>query len=623
MSVYAELKRRNVIRVGTAYVAFSWLVIQVLETLLPIFGLSEATARVIVIILAIGLIPVLVLSWLFELTPEGLKREGEVDHGSSASVDSTRRLDRVVIVLLGAAVVYFAFDKFVLDPARDVEIVEEAMEQAQDKALLSSYGDHSVAVMAFSDLSANGDQEYFSDGIAEEIINLLSRIRNLRVIARSSAFSFKGQNLAASEIAERLNVRYVMEGSIRRAGDRLRITTTMIDASTDTQLWSENFDRDFGDIFAIQDEIAGEVVDMLEMQISGRLPSVNRVDPESYSLYLQARHALNSHQGEAVAEADRLLDRALEIDPGNVAAWVLYPTAYHSLEYWGRLTREEAIASSRRAIDQALQLDPGNTHALISQRQLEQVALDTWEGELDAATYGLSLLPTDIRANAHAAVYLSVFGEFEQSLEYSEYVLAKDPLCANCLRTYMLNLMAMGDYQKATEACNRYRSVTGGSGTYTLGIIQLLQGDAEKALETVEESSTHPFVMMQGRAMANWTLGRTAEYERALAELEASLDNEEFEKYRARPEDYLAGLYAWVGRKDDAFDILEALIDPPRSWGPIRWQVDPIFTSLHEHPRWLALREKEEVSRHHLESYQLDRRFPGPGKVPTYEVPDI
>ena len=349
MSVYAELKRRNVIRVGTAYVAFSWLVIQVLETLLPIFGISEATARIIVIILAIGLLPVLVLSWLFELTPEGLKREGEVDHASSASVDATRRLDRVVIVLLGAAVVYFAFDKFVLDPARDVEIVEEAMEQAQDNALLSSYGEHSVAVMAFSDLSANGDQEYFSDGIAEEIINLLSRIRNLRVIARSSAFSFKGQNLAASEIAERLNVRYVMEGSIRRAGDRLRITTTMIDASTDTQLWSENFDRDFGDIFAIQDEIAGEVVDMLEMQISGKLPSVNRVDPESYSLYLQARYALNSHHGEAVTEADRLLDRALEIDPGNVAAWVLYPTAYSLLDYWGVLTREEAIAFKMEA----------------------------------------------------------------------------------------------------------------------------------------------------------------------------------------------------------------------------------------------------------------------------------
>ncbi len=619
MSLISELQRRNVIRVAMAYIAVAWLVVQVLDTLAPLFGISDGAARIIVIVLVIGLVPALVFAWAFEWTPDGLKRDGEVDHSAPASRHSAKRLDQVIISILALAVVYFAFDKFVLDPARDVDIATEAADQARDEALLGSFGDHSIAVMPFSDLSASQDQEYFSDGIAEEIINLLSRIRNLRVIARSSAFAFKGENLAASVIAERLNVRYIMEGSVRRAGERLRVTTTVIDANTDTQLWSENFDRDFGDIFAIQDEIAGEVVDRLELQIAGKLPAAERVDPESYALHLQARHLLTTRQdSEGTAEAERLLGRALEIDPANVAAWILHWKVYSAMDYWGLLTREEAIALSRKAIDRALELDPGNADALAAHRFLQQDAVDTWEGELDAATYTLTLMPTDVSANALAAGALSNLGQFERSMEYSRYVLGKDPLCASCLRTYMLTLMSAGDRATAEEVCNRYRLVTGGSGTYTLGIIQLLSGDAETALETIANSGTIPFVMVAGRAIANYTLGRTTEFEQALAELEAAVNNEDYAKYRVRPEDYLASVYAWVGRKDDAFEILDRLINPPESWGPQRWNTDPMFASLHDDPRWSTLLEKEEIAPHHIESYQLERRFPGPGKVPTY-----
>ena len=623
MSLFAELKRRNVFRVATVYAAVSWLVIQVIETLLPIFGSNETAARVVVVVLAIGFIPVLIFAWVFEFTAEGLKREGEVDHDSASSRSSAKTLDRVIIAVLAVAVVYFAFDKFILDPARDKDVLAEATQQARDDALVSSYGEHSIAVMPFSDLSAAKDQEYFSDGIAEEIINLLSRIRNLRVIARSSAFSFKGQNLAASVIAERLNVRYIMEGSIRRAGERLRITTTVIDASTDTKLWSENFDRDFGDIFAIQDEIAGEVVDRLEMQISGRLPSADRVDPESYALYLQARHLSGQLSKDATIEADRLLTRSLEIDPSNIAARLFVERIERQKNYWGISTQEEAIANSREAIEKVLELEPANADGLIKERLLDQKSLDTWEGELDGATYALMLLPTGVEANSMAAAELSALFDFERSMVYSKYVLGKDPMCTGCLRTYFTTLMIVGDYERAIDVGERYAVLTGGSGRYTLGFIELLRGNPEKALERIEASETIPFVIAQGRAIVHWTLGNTQDYETALAELEASLLDEQYENYRVRPEDFLAGAYAWVGRESDALDILEKLIDPPRSWGPMHWQVDPIFRNLHEEPRWLALLEKEEISEDHIESYQLDKRFPGPGKVPIYEVPDI
>ena len=604
-----------------AYIAIAWLVVQVLDTLAPLFGISDATARIIVIVLAIGALPTLAIAWIFEWTPDGLKRDGEVDHDSAVSRGSAKTLDRVIIGDLALAVVYFALDKFVLDPARDTQIATEAAEQARDTALISSYGEHSIAVVPFADLSPAKDQEYFSDGIAEEIINLLSRIRDLRVIARSSAFAFKGQNLAASVIAERLNVRYIMEGSVRRAGDRLRITTTVIDASTDTQLWSENFDRDFGDIFAIQDEIAGEVVDRLEMQISGRLPAAERVDPESYALYLQAKHLLTRQNNESAVEANRILQQALDIDPANVAAWIMTARTYRVMQYWGHLSMEEALALARKAIDRALELDPANPEALSARRLLKQDAVDTWEGELDAATYALKLMPTGVDPNAMAAAQLRNLGSYGRSLEYADYVLGKDPLCGSCLRIQMRSLMAVGDYERAEAVGRRLATLTGGGGKYTLGMIQLLQGDAERALETVDNSETIPFVMLAGRAMVTWTLGRTAEYERALAELEA-FDDEEYKNHRVRLDDYLAHVYAWVGRKDEAFEILDRLIDPPASWGPQYWNHDPILASLHDDPRWLALLEKEDIAPHHIESYQLDKRFPGPGKVPTYDLPD-
>ena len=616
MSLYGELKRRNVLRVATAYVAVSWLLIQVLDTLLPIFDANESIARITVIILAIGFLPVLILSWVFELTPDGLKRDGDVDQSSASSRDSAKSLDRLIIGVLAVAVVYFAVDKFILDPERDKEVVAEATQQARDAALVRSYGEHSIAVMPFSDLSPNQDQEYFSDGIAEEIINLLSRIQNLRVIARSSAFSFKGQNLAASEIAERLNVRYVMEGSVRRAGDRLRITTTIIDARTDTQLWSEKFDRNFDDIFAIQDEIAGETVNRIEMQVSGAMPLTNRVDPESYSLFLQARHAMSKHSDPGSQDALRFLEQALEIDPANVEALTLLSGVYRSREYFGHMSLEEAIAKSKDVIDKALELNPSDPYALMIKRSLQRDAIDTWKGEIEAASYNLTLLPTDVQANLTAAGVLGTLGLHDKSLAYADYVLSKDPLCGGCLRAQMLTLMAKGDLAAADESAQRYVAISGGAGTYNFGLIKFFQGDFDAALELIESSRVVPFVKLQGRALVYWRRGDTELYDETLAELEAALENPEYDKFRIRPADFLAGLYSYVGRHDEAFAILDELIDPPRSWGPIRWNADPLFRPLHDDPRWVELLEREGSSAEQLASYELDKLFPGPGKKP-------
>ncbi len=623
MSLFAELQRRNVLRVAAAYVAGAWLLIQVLDTLLPIFGADEASARIVVIVLAIGFVPALIGAWVFEWTSEGVKRDEEVDHAAPARVGAARKLDRAIIGILAVAVVFFAFDKFVLDPVRDTAIAEQAAELARDAALISSYGEHSIAVMPFADLSPANDQEYFSDGIAEEIINLLSRIRDLRVIARSSAFAFKGQNLAASVVAERLNVRYIMEGSVRRAGERLRITTTVIDASTDTQLWSENFDRDFGDVFAIQDEIAGEVVDRLEMQIAGKLPEAERVDPEAFSLLLQARHLILQQNSNAAGQAHEMLERALAIDPDYIAALVLSIRKNNMLRYWGVMTRDEQIEKGRAIVARILELDPDNPDGLAINRLFSQPALDTLVGQLDGATYGLQIAPTNPEGNRFAAAMLGGLMHFERSLAYYEYILGKDPLCSGCLRGLMLTLMGMGDYERATEVCNRYRAMTGGSGTYNLGLLQLLQGDPETALATMESTEIFPFVKLQGRAITNWEMGRTEEFEKALSELEVEIHHERYANIAINPQDYLAGTYAWVGRKDDAFEILFRRLGESPNGGPSRWLTDPIFRNLRDDPRWFELLELTKMTPRHIENLQLEKRFPGPGLIPTYEVPEV
>jgi TolB-like protein len=232
LSLFNELKRRNVIRVAIAYVAVSWLLIQVVETLFPVYGLPDAAIRLVVAILGVGFIPVLVLSWVFELTPEGLKRDSDTLRSDAEASDSGKKLDRIILVVLALALAYFTFDKFVLDPARDVEMVEEATEQALTRSRVESYGEKSIAVLPFVNMSPDPDQAYFADGIAEELLNLLATIPTLRVTSRSSSFMFRGDALDLPEVAAKLNVAHILEGSVRKAGNQVRITVQLIEAKS-------------------------------------------------------------------------------------------------------------------------------------------------------------------------------------------------------------------------------------------------------------------------------------------------------------------------------------------------------------------------------------------------------
>jgi len=234
LSLFGELKRRNVFRVGAAYIVAVWLIIQVVETLFPIYGLSDAAIRLVVTLLAIGLLPVVVLAWAFELTPEGLKKDKDVDRSQSITLQTGKKLDRMIMVVLVLALSYFAFDKFVLDPVEDEHIAQSAHQQGRSAAFTESYGDNSIAVLPFVNMSSDPEQEYFSDGLSEELLNLLSKIPELRVISRSSSFAFKGEKIDIPTVAKKLNVAHILEGSVRKAGNLVRITAQLMHAPTRT-----------------------------------------------------------------------------------------------------------------------------------------------------------------------------------------------------------------------------------------------------------------------------------------------------------------------------------------------------------------------------------------------------
>jgi adenylate cyclase len=358
MSFFGELKRRNVFRVATAYVVAAWLIIQVVGAIFPAFGFGTGAIRVTVIVLAITFIPVLVFSWVFELTPEGLKRETELEHAGSARRFSAKGMDRLILVLLALALGYFAFDKFVLEPLRDLRLVEEARREGRSDIAIEAYGDSSIAVLPFANLSPDPGQEYFSDGITEELLNLLARVPGLRVISRTSAFSFKGRNMKIGDIAQELNVRYILEGSVRRAGDRVRITTQLIEAGPDRHLWSESYERTMGDIFAIEDEIAEAVLPAIASQLTGRPPTAIRTDPTAYSLYLQGSHFYLQRTAAGLERAVEHALRALEIDPDYAPSWTLLGSAYINQVNLAKRPRAEGYRMATEAIDRALTAAP-------------------------------------------------------------------------------------------------------------------------------------------------------------------------------------------------------------------------------------------------------------------------
>ncbi len=352
VGAFEELKRRNVFRVAAAYVVVSWLIVQIADVVLGNIGAPDWVIQTLFLILGIGFVLAIVFSWAYELTPEGIKRESDVEHDKSITHHTAKRLNYVTIAAAIAVAGMFVWQQF-----GDAESAQTGQGVA---ATSSTDGQKTIAVLPFLNMSSEAENEYFSDGISEELLNTLVRIDGLQVASRTSAFSFKDADLDIPTIASRLNVDHIVEGSVRRAGTEVRITAQLIDVASDRHLWSESYTRELSDVFAIQDEIAQAIADALELTLLGVNAGRRTDNIEAHDLYLLGRHEFHQRTGESLSRAIDLFEQAIAIDPDYALAYSGLADTYSLIFQYGDfdplVAFERAEKNARKAIELAPEL---------------------------------------------------------------------------------------------------------------------------------------------------------------------------------------------------------------------------------------------------------------------------
>ncbi len=442
----------------------------------------------------------------------------------------------------------------------------------------------SIAVLPFLNMSTDADQGFFADGLSEELLNLLAKIPALQVTSRSSAFSYKGKDIKLAQVARELNVAHILEGSVRKSGNRLRITAQLIDARTDTHLWSETYDRSLDDIFAVQDEIAAAVVGQLKISLLGAAPKAKTADPKAYALYLQARQLSRQATEESMAEAVALYGQALVLDPKLAAAWDGLAVCYLNQARGGQLTNDEGYRLAREAVDKALVIDPDLAIAHASLGSITAAVGHDLAATTRSFERALALEPANTEIIAAAMGFARGLGRYEQAIALGEYVVAHDPVNAGAHAILAGAYARAGRFDEAIASLRTALRLAPGRilAHYTIGGILLNKGDAKPALAEMQLEPGGSW-RLDGQAMAYHALGRKAESDAMLAEL--------IQKYEKEAAWNIAYIYAFRGEADRAFEWLDKAIayrDPGLSLTAVSWQ----FSNLHNDPRWLPFLRK-------------------------------
>jgi TolB-like protein len=460
MSILRELKRRNVIKVAIAYAVVAWLLIEITATTFPILKLPDWSVTLVTAFVLIGFPLALIFAWAFEITPEGIKLEKDVDRSQSITHLTGRSIDYLIIAALVLALGFFAFDKFVLGPSRHAELV-----QATTEARKSEIPDKSIAVLPFVNMSSDPEQEYFSDGVSEELLNVLAKIPGLRVAARTSSFQFKGENRDAIDIGKQLNVALVLEGSVRKAGVQIRITAQLIDASNGFHLWSETYDRELENIFAIQDEISAAIVgalkEHLELDVDVAPRVISATNTEAHEAYLRGRHLVVQRTRATIEGAVREFEKAIALDPDYALGHAEVANAILLLarDQYGDLTIAEAVARAAPHAERAMALDPtlAEAHAATGFVLWRQEKLD------EALTHFEQAI--QINPN-YSVVYLwmgnlitNSLGRYAEGFAAHEMTLRLDPLSIPTTGNYVFALIDRNRLDEADRKLEKLASI--------------------------------------------------------------------------------------------------------------------------------------------------------------------
>lgn len=580
---FREFKRRNVHRVAIAYLAGSWLLVQILQTVYPIYGLDEAGIRTVILVLLIGFAPALALSWAFEWAPGGIRSQADIDSDPAATGSSGRIIDRVIIAVLSIAVLYFAVDKFLGEP-------------------FSGVGENrvrSIAVLPFDDMTKGGDQAYFADGLAEELLNLLARNPSLRVASRTSSFSFRGAALPVEQIARSLNVGHVVEGSVRRDGDRIRVTAQLIDAMDGYHVWSQTYDETFSDIFTIQDRMSSQIAATLESAVLGEETHVRKTDPQAYMLYLQANHLAFQSNADDLQRATETYLRVLEIDPGYAPGWSQLAAAYVNQAAEGFIDYDEGYRLARDAALRSVRIDPRHAHGY---DQLAWVAF-WYDADIGAATeylrQAIDISPYDANLLGGAALLVQALGRPDDAIALLEYSVERSPVDAVARYNLALAYKYAGRLPDAEKSFGRVLQLSPeyASCRYHLGETLLLMGRWQDALD-VWKSELDEAYRVKGEALAHFALGNRELADAALNEL--------IQRWGEQWPSEVAHVHAWRDEADAAFEWLEKELATYGAGGWGEWKLQPLYRNLHDDPRWAAFLEGVGASAEQLSHYDLD-----------------
>ena len=591
MSFFNELKRRNVFRVAAAYVIVGWLIMQAGEVLGPALRLPDWINSALAFFLILGFPLAMFFAWAFELTPEGIKKDKGVDQDQPIANGAGGILNRTIIIALVLALGFFVYDKFVLDPERDAELVQAtqtAAAQTEGSASASiedtNPDDKSIAVLPFINMSSDPEQEYFSDGITEEVLNLLAKTPELKVTSRSSVFSLKGQPIDIPTVAAKLGVAHILEGSVRKAGKRVRITAQLIEAGSDVHMWSETYDRELDDIFAIQDEIASEVVKALQIQLLGEAPSATSTNIEAYKLYLRGNHFTNLGTRESWESSVTAYQEAIALDANFAPPWEGLSTVLSYQAWSGFTDTQEAMEASRQAAMRALELDDELAVAWTALAKIQLYYDWDWaRAEVTTRTalkYGSQ--------NAHvlrSATWVALaLGETEQALSLAQLAVDLDPLDRDSLRNLGTTYWALSQledeervYRQIIELYPEVVSVKS-----WLAATLTRQGNPEEGLQYLDFDSENRWQ----QAMSTIVLHSLGRHEEEQPIRQKIID--EKGRYWAFG---VALTYAWHGDPDRAFEWLDiAFKQKDRYMSQLIF--NPWLAPLHDDPRWEKILDK-------------------------------
>lgn len=596
-----EFNRRGLFRVAGAYLVSAWAIAKMAELGLEKFSAPEWGMKVVLILLMIGFPVVLTLSWIHNLAAVSLDLDlgdgvdsagGRIAHPDGTEetqAASNRRKSTVHIILaVGVALALLALGSWI------------NQQQAMAPDDIAADQRTSIAVLPFSNLGGNIEDEFLSDGLAEELLNLLVRIPELRVISRSSAFSFKGRELDAPIVASELGVDHILEGSVRKAGDQVRINTRLVDAASNTQIWSETFDRRIDDVFAIQDEIADAVIDELKLVLLSKAPSTESVPPEAYTLFLQGRHLSRLGSQNAIQQGIEKLQQSVAIDSGYSDAWSELGLNQIRRARLPNVPENQAFAEAQISLSRAVNANPVNATA---HSRLAWLAMSGGNLELAAqqTQLAIDLEPGNVVVLVNAAQLLSQLDRHDEAVQLYEQALLLDPTSPSVHWNYSESLWAIGEIEDSL----RRAELAIGFGPdylgihYTIGTLHLYLGKYSEALAAFESEGSED-LRAAGVAMALYALGRQAEFNKALA---AAVDRWGEERPSA-----IANIFLWTGDLDEGF----AWMQRARVTGDRRLFLllqNPLMEQAREDPRWESLLEELGRSPERLASIRLENPF--------------